>query len=93
MSFVLSSINTSTWFGKLRYFCVKLISLPDFELAVILLIFANCVSLSMVKPQQGPEAPWNKTLNTVELVLNACFSFELIVRIIASGGILVCHKL
>jgi hypothetical protein len=89
MALVLKSVNTKTLFGKFRFLCILLVSAPDFELIVILLIFANCCSLAMLKPMQGKDSPWNKSLSTVELVLNACFTFEILVRTVAMGGILV----
>lgn len=89
MAAVLRQINTKKWTGKIRFLSVRIISSPDFELLVILLIFGNCISLSMLKPQQGEDSPWNQTLNTVELGLNACFTVEVILRIIAVGGVMV----
>lgn len=89
MAPVLRALNTRTLYGKLRFLCVLLVSSPDFDLIVIILIFVNCVSLSMFRPRQGVDSPWNQTLGLVELILNVSFTFELIARIIAVGGILV----
>ena len=89
MAVVLRTVNTNNVWGKFRFLCILLVSAPDFELIVIILIFANCCSLAMLKPTLGKDAPWNMALDTVELVLNACFTFELVVRTVAVGGILV----
>jgi hypothetical protein len=86
---VLRTINTKRWTGRVRYLAVRIISSPDFELLVILLIFGNCISLSMLRPQEGEDSVWNQRLNTVELVLNACFTVEVILRIVAIGGVFV----
>jgi len=55
----------------------------DFELLVILLIFANCVSLAMYLPLEGDDSPHNKTLEVVELTFNALFTLEMLLRIAA----------
>ena len=89
MAFVLSRIDTTKLGGRMRFLAIKLISQPDFELAIIVLILANCVSLAMLHPTEGDDSPWNQALNQVELALNVCFTVEVLLRIVAAGGVKV----
>ena len=89
MADVLAAIDLSKPMGKIRFLAIKVIHSPDFELVVIVLILANCVSLAMLRPMEGEDSPWNSMLDQVELGLNACFTLEVLLRIIASGGVKV----
>ncbi|GMH39581.1 hypothetical protein BSKO_07479 [Bryopsis sp. KO-2023] len=76
--------------GYFRRFIVameKLNTNEDFELLVIILILANCVTLAMYDPLQSDESKWNGTLNTLDLALNIMFTVEMLVRIIGGTGV------
>lgn len=51
-------------YGLLRRAAVALQTNPDFELLVILLIFANCATLAMFRPLEAHDSPWNARLET-----------------------------
>lgn len=64
-----------------------LVAHPDFELAVILLIGANCLTLALYRPMLGDGAAWNRNLDTAELALNAAFSLEMLLRLLYHGSL------
>ena len=49
-----------TTFGPVRRTAVKIAANPDFELLVTLVIFANCITLSLYDPMQ-PEDSYHNT--------------------------------
>jgi hypothetical protein len=59
---------------------------PDFEAAVLLLIAANCVTLALYRPTDGPRSPWNAGLGRADAALNFCFTAEVAIRAAAAGG-------
>mmetsp|Transcript_63181 Transcript_63181/g.199876 ORF Transcript_63181/g.199876 Transcript_63181/m.199876 type:complete len:472 (+) Transcript_63181:386-1801(+) len=42
---------------------MKLVFSEDFEVIIILLIFANCISLALLKPLEPEDSPWNTVLS------------------------------
>ena len=51
-----------TTFGPTRRFAVRVCANPDFELLVTLVIFGNCISLSLYDPMQLESSPHNQAL-------------------------------
>lgn len=49
-------------YGRLQRWAIALSTHPDFELLVILLIFANCVTLSLFRPLEPADSRHNKRL-------------------------------
>lgn len=60
-----------------------LVTHEDFELAVVLAITMNTVTLACYNPLPGND-DWNNTLDTIDLVLNIIFTVELGIRMIAA---------
>jgi hypothetical protein len=57
----------------------------DFELMIIVVIFVNCISLSLFRPTEPPDSTWNSTLDTLELSLNGVFTLEVLLRCMHVG--------
>ena len=49
-------------FGPVRRIALAVSTHPDFELAVMLLIATNCITLAMFRPLEGADSPWNMGL-------------------------------
>ena len=49
-------------YAPVQRWAVALSTHPDFELAIILLIFANCLTLALFRPLEAADSPWNKHL-------------------------------
>lgn len=58
----------------------------DFELAVVLVIFANCASLALHRPTDPVDGAWNRALDRFELALNGVFTLELALRVAHAGA-------
>jgi hypothetical protein len=58
----------------------------DFELAVVLVIFANCASLALHRPTDPVDGSWNRALDRFELALNGVFTLELALRVAHAGA-------
>eukprot|EP00955_Chlamydomonas_euryale_P102426 365420-Chlamydomonas_euryale.AAC.5 len=59
-------------YNPVRRACVRLVCNPDFELAVTLLIFANCVSLCLYDPLQPDNSTHNRTLFWIGACSDGC---------------------
>ena len=55
------------------------------EVTVLLLIVANCVTLSMSSPLDDPDSAKTKTLSVIEMIFSVSFTIELIAKIVAMG--------
>jgi len=73
-------------YNPVRRACVRLVCNPDFELAVTLLIFANCVSLCLYDPLQPDNSTHNRTLFWIELGMNIAYTLEMFIRVISVGS-------
>lgn len=49
-----------TIWGRVHHFVESIVEHQDFEMFVILLIFANCIVLAMYRPLEPALSPWNK---------------------------------
>ena len=58
----------------------------DFELVVVLVIFANCASLALHRPTDPAGGSWNRALDGFELALNGVFTLELALRVAHAGA-------
>ena len=58
----------------------------DFELVVVLVIFANCASLALHRPADPAGGSWNRALDGFELALNGVFTLELALRVAHAGA-------
>lgn len=68
-------------------FAQAVVSRSQFESVTIVLIAANCVTLAMFQPLAPDNSPLNLTLSAIELAFNAAFTLEMLLRIIALGGL------
>eukprot|EP00892_Ulva_mutabilis_P003109 jgi/Ulvmu1/1279/UM011_0003.1 len=61
---------------------------PVFESSTLALICANCVTLAMHNPLLPEDAGINAQLSSIDLIFNFIFTAEMLMRILALGGIL-----
>ncbi len=60
--------DTLEWYGDLKQYsrprraCIRVSTSPDFELLVMLVIVANCVTLALYRPLEPQSSPWNARL-------------------------------
>lgn len=66
----------------------SIISNPVFESTTLALICANCVTLSLHNPLLQEDEGINATLAQIDIIFNFIFTAEMIMRILALGGIL-----
>ncbi|CAG9463932.1 unnamed protein product [Pedinophyceae sp. YPF-701] len=86
VDWVLTDANRKSFREHVMSALTAVVQHEDFELLILLLIVANCITLAMFKPLSGPEDSWNKNLETAELVFNSIFTLEMVLRILALGG-------
>eukprot|EP00798_Chlamydomonas_sp_ICE-L_P015919 gene15919-22053_t len=60
---------------------------PDFEFFVTLIILGNCITLCAYDPMEPDDSKHNMTIFWVELGFNIIYTVEMILRIIAYGGL------
>jgi hypothetical protein len=66
--------DTLEWYGDLKQYtwprraCIRVSTSPDFELLVMLVIVATCVTLALYRPLEPQSSPWNEQL----FVAGAC---------------------
>lgn len=53
-------VRQRSWKARAQGIAKRIVSNQDFEFTVIVLIFANCITLSMYRPLEGDSAPFNR---------------------------------
>ncbi|GMH69806.1 hypothetical protein TrST_g4693 [Triparma strigata] len=69
----------------LRKRCIIASDSVKWEVAVLLLIIGNCITLAMASPLDDPESSKAKTLSGIEMFFSIAFTIELVAKIIAMG--------
>jgi hypothetical protein len=70
----------------LRKLCIKIFLHKWFDTVVMLLIFANSITLLFSNPlDKDPTTTLNRTLNAFEIFFNVMFTIECIVKIVSTG--------
>ena len=77
-----------SFFRPVQQLAQRISTHPDFEIGIIVLIASNCLTLALYDPIAGEGAGRNVALGKIELVFNAAFTIEMVLRIIALGGVL-----
>jgi hypothetical protein len=49
-------------YNPMRRLCIRLSTNADFEVTVLLVILLNCVTLSLYRPLEPDDSPWNRML-------------------------------
>lgn len=80
--------DTLQQYHPIRRFAIMISTHNDFEMLVVLLIFANCITLAMFRPLEDSQSSWNSTLETIELAFNVAFTAEMLLRIISVGSVI-----
>lgn len=75
--------------NPIRKFCVGLISNPNFDRFVLVLIFISSITLAIENPLLNPESQLSISLDVIDIILTVLFTIEMIIKIIALG--LVMH--
>ena len=80
------SLNYFTQSHPLRQFCIRVWRNPNFEVLIMLLIFANCVTLALYDPTMPEgEGKFNKAAEQSEIVFTVLFTMEFALKVIAMG--------
>ena len=70
----------------LRRWCIAIWRNPNFEVFIILLIFANCATLALYDPTMPEgEGKYNKVGEDSEPVFTTLFTLEMVIKVIAMG--------
>eukprot|EP00756_Hemistasia_phaeocysticola_P066799 Hpha_TRINITY_DN9504_c0_g1::TRINITY_DN9504_c0_g1_i1::g.114833::m.114833/K04851/CACNA1D; voltage-dependent calcium channel L type alpha-1D len=90
-----NSLDKSFYFissnSKVRKWVVKVVDSEIFDITVLVLIVLNTMLLCLqVEGTNISDSAWNDAMHFTELVFLILFSFELILRSVATG--LCCHK-
>lgn len=72
----------------IRKFCIDFIALPYFESSVLVLIVISSITIIVDSPLLDLESDLAFSMKILDWIMTACFTIEMIMKIIASGLIL-----
>lgn len=74
--------------NALRRFCATITRHWIFDNIVIVLIIISTVSLAFEHPMDDPNSDKTKTLFNLDLAMTACFTLEMVLKIITLGFVM-----